>query len=164
MALVTDGWWLTVEFIDNGANRTTRTIQMRAADYATATTDAATIIAALEQASDAVLTSYAVRERFVEDNLLLPGVGVQIENIALMQMEITGNPLKTATFAVPAPNPAVFVSTSGANANVIDTASATITPTYNLFENTGGVAYISDGETATDFLGGKRIHRKSRRG
>lgn len=163
MALTSAGFWLSVTLVDNGNNETTKRYQLNSADADAAATDSATVLAALAGVTDAVVRSYFFYENFVEGSFAFPAAGVQIENQALLDFNIVGHPEKTATLTIPAPKPAIFVDTSGAGANVVDTSDAALITYRDLFR-TGGVAYISDGEVANSLVRGRRIHRHSLRG
>lgn len=163
MALVSNGFWLSVTLRDNGGNETTRRYQLSSADATAAGTDSATILAALGAVTDAVIVSWFNYQMFVEDAFAYPGSGVEIENLALLAFDIVDHPEKTATLTIPAPAPAIFVATSGAGANIVNTSNAAVIAYGALFQ-TGGEALISDGEVAQTLVSGKRIHRKSSRG
>lgn len=163
MALVSNGFWLSVTLRDNGGNDTTRTYQLTSADDAASVTDANTIIAALNAVTDAVIVAWHSYEGLVEDAFAYPASGVEVENLALLDFDIVDHPEKSATLTIPAPAPAIFVATSGGGANIVNTANAAVMAYAALFQ-TGGEAYISDGEVAQNLVAGRRIHRKSRRG
>lgn len=163
MALVTNGWWLFVALKDNGGNETTRQYALTGADAAEAALDRTAILAALTNVTDAVIVSYYVYERFVNDAFAYPPSGVEIEDLALLDFDIVDHPEKSATLTIPAPKPAIFNATSGPGANIVNTGNAAVIAYAALFK-TGGSATISDGETADTLIGGKRIHRKSSRG
>jgi len=163
MSLTANGFTLSVELIDNGANVTQRSYKLTSADIDAALTDAGTIISALNAVTDAVVKGYHVASDFVEAALTLPGEGVQIENQALVDLSITGHPEKAATYTIPAPNIGIMVGSSGPDANVVDGADSALAAYTALFQ-ADGQATISDGEVALSFLRGKRIHRKSSRG
>jgi hypothetical protein len=163
LALTSVGWWLSVSLKDNAGDETTQTYQLVSADAAAAATDTADIIAALNGVTDAVIFSYQFYERFVEDAFAYPASGVELQNMALLDFDIVDHPEKTATRTVPAASPGIFNTSSGAGANIIDTADAAVVAYRDVFR-TGGNAYISDGEVAESLVKGRRIHRKSRIG
>jgi len=163
MALVSDGYWLHVSLVDNGGNVTRKSYQLKSADETAAIADAATVMTALGNVTDAAFLGYEICLRFVENAFAYPASGVQIENQALIGLGIENNPLKTATTAIPAPKPAIFAGTSGAAANVVDPADAAVLAYWQLF-NAAGPCYISDGEVAEVYKDGRRIHRKNTRG
>lgn len=168
MALTSTGYWLNVEFVDNGGNRSSKTFQLRQsatdpADYVSALGDATAVVASVVAISDAVVVGYHVSQQFVEDALALPAVGVQIENQALLDFAIDNNPFKSATLTIPAPKIGIFVGTSGVLADTIDVADAALVTFVNQFKS-GGIVYISDGEDAdatAPLKSGRRIHRRS---
>ena len=163
MALVSNGFWLSVTLRDNGGNDTTRTYQLSAADATAAGADTVNILAALNAVTDAVIVSWFNYQRFVEDAFVYPASGVEIENLALLEFDLVDHPEKSATITIPAPAPGIFVSLSGGGANTVDLADAAVIAYAALFQ-TGGEVLISDGEVADTLVAGRRIHRASRRG
>lgn len=167
MALVarTHPFELMVQIADNSGKTTKKTFEMQSADAATAATDAAAILAALNGVTAGVVKSYSINQVFVENALVLPASGVENENQALLSIRLASDPTKYATFAIPAADPAIFVSASGAGANVVDTGNAQVNALVGLF-TTGNESYLSDGEladAALDFSGHRR-HVASRTG
>lgn len=167
MALSSQGFVLTVTLVDNGGNTSNLTFNLTAATFTDAGTDAATILAALANVTDAVVKAYNVGERFKEDALSLPGTGVQVENTAVLSALITGEVDKWARIVIPAPKPAIFVGLSGAAANQVDPTDTEVQAYVALYDATGE-ATVSDGETvqapSASTLKGKRVHRGSRHG
>lgn len=164
MALTSQGFVLSVQLVDNGANVTTKEYNLDSANYADAVTDAATVLAALDPVTLAVVKSYSIRESYTEDALTLPGVAVQIENKARIVIGIDGEPNKKWTHDIPAPNTSLFIDISGPGANIVDTAEASLVTYMELFEATGPVT-VSDGERVeAPILSGKRVHSRSNRG
>lgn len=153
---------MTINFVDTGANVTTKRFQMTAADYATAVTDAAAAIAEWESVTDAEIEAYTIQEVFTEDSPVLPAA-VEIENQALITVGIVGEPLKSATLTIPAPSVGIMTSTVGDGYNTVDVSDADFVAWLAMF-STGGLFLISDGEVAGGSPKGRRIHRKSRRG
>lgn len=168
MALVTAGFELSVVIIDNGANTSTLRYDLDAVDHATATTDAATILGELNAMTAGVVKGYSIVERYIEDALVLPASGVEVEERAIITVQLNSSPLKKATLVIPAPETSIFVSTSGPQANVVDVANASVIDYVGLFTVTGGVATVSDGEKVKDspghILNGRKTHRASSRG
>lgn len=165
MAFASAGWKMFVTIRDNGGNDTTKSYELTSADATAAATDSAAVLAALAGVTDGLLVDYGVYEKMVEASPSLPASGVQIEDLALLEFDITGNPTKKATHTIPAPKPGIFQTTSGAGANIVDTADTALVTYRDLFRAGGtGECYLSDGETANSLIKGRRIHRKSRRG
>lgn len=160
MALVEDGYTLHVTLVDNGGNQTSKRYELNSADMTEATADAATIMTALGNMTDAAFLGYEICLRFVENAFAYPPAGVQIENQALIVLGLADNPLKSATITVPAPKQGIFVGTSGEAANIVDAADAAVAAYWALFTATG-VATVSDGEVAEVYKSGRRIHRKN---
>jgi len=165
MALVSDGFVLEVTLIDNGANTTTRSFELKATTAGTAASDSATILAGLADVSDGVVSSYSIRETFVNDALSLPtSQAVQAEVSASMTCFIADAGGKKANYRIPMPKTALFNGTIGKNANTVDTANTAVLAFHALYHPSTGVAYLSDGESAGGLIDGIRVSRKSRQG
>lgn len=167
MALVSQGWWMEVIFVDNGGNQTSRSYQMQAADATAAAADAATMLAELGAITNAVIAGYSYAERFAETALTLPGSGVQVEDTALVNLRLTTG-LKTATQSIPAPVAGIFMGTSEEGADTVDITDADLLAFTNLFRasGSGGKFYLSDGENVkatAHVISGRRVHRRSHR-
>lgn len=165
MALVAGGFELFVTLVDNNANTSTLSYQLTAENYADAVTDSATVIAALNAVTEAAIKSYNISSRYVENALVLPLAGVQVENRATVVVQLASSPLKRASFHIPAPDPALFMGTSGEPSRIVDTTNTDLRAYSGLFQATG-VATISDGEVvgvypAGGIIRGKRTHRAS---
>ena len=160
---------VTLSLVDMGLNPTSRTVEMTmtpATDTVQDLVDRALgLWSAIDPISIAALTDTAVTIHNRERALVVPAAG-NVEENAEISMTIAGQPNKRATFAIPAPATALFVATSGANANVVDTGNASLGVLQSLF-TTGAEFYLSDGEqvaAGVTNMRGKRVHRKSRRG
>lgn len=145
MALVTDGFELTVSLIDTSGSVSTLSYQLTSADYATALTDAGTIITALDDVTNSTVSNYRVVERFVENAFTLPA---NAENAIKAEINafIDGEGTKKATFRIPAPANAIFVAANGEGYNIVDTSNAEVLAYTGIFEVGTGEASISDGE------------------
>jgi len=163
MSLDSNGWWLRCSLADNGANITTKRYQLTSATAAEAATDVAAIIAALNAITDAVMVSYAYGEEFVESAVSYPAAGIENENQASITALLTTGGGKKANFKIPAPVIGIFVAASGSSANVVDISDTDLGTYAALFES-GGEAYISDGEILDSLMSGKRISAKSNNG
>lgn len=166
MAFVSGGWKLAVTLMDNGGGTTSKSYDLTAADSTEAAAAETAIIARLQAVTDCTLISYQTYEQFINDSPVFPSVGVQKENQALLVFDIVGDPLKKATHSIPAPKQAIFVSASGANADVVDTGDNDVMEYRKIFQavSGGGFAYISDGEVANTLLSGRRRHVRNSRG
>lgn len=163
MAIAAAGFKGTMTIVDNGRNSTTKTYSLTAATVAEALTDMAAAVAAFAAVSDAAIVGYTVQAVFEEGALSLPASGVQLEDLALITTSIVGQPLKTASFTIPAPKVTIFLGTSEEAADIVDVNDAALDTYFSLFQ-TNGVATISDGEAAQTIRSGRRIHRGSRKG
>jgi hypothetical protein len=163
MALVSDGWQLTVNLVDTGANPTTRSYDLTSADATAAATDAAAVMAALDAVTDCGIAGYTLGEKFVESALTYPAAA-EVENCAEISAKIIGFPNKSATLTIPGPNVGIFTGTSGPSFNVVDIADAALQTYLQLFDGSGP-CLISDGESiVVSSAVGRRIHKKSRKG
>jgi hypothetical protein len=115
--------------------------------------------------SDSVLSSYAYKQVFVEDALVLPA-SAENNNQAILTGKITGDPLDSGTVTIPAIKASLMVSASGKGYDVVDTGDAVVNAFVELFDPnalpTAGPWTISDGETwVTATVIGKRRNTKS---
>lgn len=161
MALVSNGFWLDVELVDYAGNRTSKRYQMTAADYATAITDVAIVMPAIINMTDAVIASYSVQERYVENALSLPATVNPVSVRAVMTAFIDDAGDKKASFDVPSPKIGIFQAAIGAGADLVDTTDASVLAYKGLFD-TGEQLFISDGETLGGLIGGVRTTVKRR--
>ena len=168
MALTSNGFELHVTLMDSGLNTSNLTYVLLAADYATAVIDSGTIIAALTAVTQAEIKAYSILERFIEDNIAVPVTNVNVENQALIVLQLASSPLKKASIKIPAPVPGIFLATTGEGSNVIDVLDTDLNTYVDTWQETPGVATLSDGEQVADgldaLLRGHRIHRQSSRG
>lgn len=165
MAITSVGFELTVTLVDSsGVNTANKTYELVAADAAAAATASATIMAALAGVTDAAIKGYSIAERFAETGTFTLPADAEIENQAMLVGRVDGNPFKKWTTTIPAPKIGIFVSSTGANRNVVDLLDAAVVAYRDLFQAPGNVATISDGETLDVLESGKRVHRHSSRG
>ena len=168
MALVSNGFWLTITIADNGDNRGTLEFQGDPAvlvDFATALTQSAALIEDLQNLIQGTIVGYSVQERFFEDALVLPASNVELENKASITYAIAGTN-KKGNLKLPTPTPVagvVFQAASGAAANQVAVTSTFLSDYFDNFRAGGGFL-ISDGEKAGDILVGKRISAKNNNG
>lgn len=165
MALVGGGFGMTVSFLDNGMNQVTREYLMDPdiVTYTDAAAEAVAMIPKVAAVSDASLPQYRVFQIFSENALTIPGSGVQVENQASITALLTTPGNKQANINIPAPKPAIFVSTSGKQANIVDTENPALVAFTDSFKVAGKFT-ISDGEEITRLVDGKRVHKKSNKG
>lgn len=161
MALVSDGFWIDFELVDYAGNRTSKRYKMTAADYDTAVTDAAIVAPALINMTDAVIASYSIQERYVQDALSLPATVNPVSVRAVMTAFINDAGDKKASFDVPSPRIGIFQAALGAGADLVDTTDAAVLAYKALFD-VGEQLYISDGESLGGLIGGVRTTTKRR--
>jgi len=161
MALVSQGWWLSVTLADKGANQSTLTYQLRAADEIAAQAAATAIRAALNAITDSVEVAYAVSNRYEEETIVYPAAAENEDKASLTVLLTGGN--KKANLKIPAPVIGIFQSATGPGANIVDIENALVVAYTDLFKLAGS-AYISDGEDLNIPLSGKRISAKSNKG
>lgn len=161
MALVSGGFFLEVGLVDYGGNQTSKRYEMTAADYDTAITDLPIVMPALINMTDAVIASYSVQERYVEDALSLPATVNPVSVKAVMTAYINDAGDKKASFDVPSPKIGIFQTAIGAGADIVDAADAAVIAYVSLFQ-TGGQLLISDGEVMGGFIGGIRTSQTRR--
>jgi len=163
MAFVTGGFEAVFELVDNGGDVTTKRYALTSTDAEGADTDTASIKAALLNVTDLVIKRFYNYELQVNDAFSYPASGVELQNQALLDMSIAGEPLKTATLTIPGPKAAIFVGSAGPSAEVVDPADAAVIAFVALFQ-ADGECTLSDGETAGGLIQGRRIHRRSNAG
>lgn len=163
MALAHAWYELTVSLGDNGANITTKRYRLRSADIATAVTDAAIVVAALDAVTNAVIVGYRISDVFHEGTVVYPAAGIENEDKASISVLLTTGGGKKANLKIPAPVIGIFNGATGAAANVVDTSDTDLNTYLDLFA-TGGEAYISDGEDYDSVQSGKRISAGSLNG
>lgn len=173
MALVSDGFYVYVSLVDSGANTSTLSYQLVAADAAAAALAAGTILTNVAAVTNAAIKGYTIVERYIENALALPGAGVHVEDRASVVVQLASSPLKSSTIVIPAPEIDLFLTTQGDGSNIIDvSANNTDLRAYVAMFNDGGagIATISDGEQVdasasnTGIKRGTRTHRGSSRG
>lgn len=166
MARVFQAWEYVMNFVDTGGQQASVRVELRADDAAdmAAVEGAATAIrAAYVGASDGTLVSDSLRKVWVEDSISLP-TDAQREEKAVISLAIEGKPLDTARVTVPMPKTALFVAPTGPNSDYVDSSKAEVIALMSLYQTSGGVAQISDGDTVSDtapFKGGFRKHYAS---
>ena len=168
MPFLAGNFGVTVSFIDNGGNQVSRDYDMDPAtvtDFTEALAAAGAILTDIIAFTDAALPQYRIYRKYEETALVLPASGVQVENTASMTLLIAGSGSEKANLNMPAPKAATFVSSSGPQANVLNTGNAVVTAFVdNFLPDPTGSFTISDGEKAARILNGKRVHKKSSKG
>jgi len=163
MAFVLQNFIFTIAFADNSGAVSTRTYETQDTDLAAVTAlldDWATTFAAV---TDAEIVSYSLTQRWIEDTVVLPAIGVQNENQAIVSAKILGDPTESAVITLPAPKSGVFVGQSGPSADVVNIAAQIVINWLGLFLD-GGAFYVSDGENPVAPFSGRRRHVKNSAG
>lgn len=147
----------SITLAGNG-NKTSKKYVLQGADYATARANADAVKSALGNVTGAVIQSDRLTE-VTKISSNFAGAGVQVENIASLAVKTVAD--KSAVAFIPAPVDSIFIGSSGDTANIVDIADADLVAYFNaLSANT----LLSDGEIPNTLVGGKRIHRKSKKG
>jgi hypothetical protein len=164
MALVSAGFEASVVLVDTGGNKATRTFELTAATNAEALTDMATIVGLYQALTNAVVESYRVAEKFIEDAFNYPIGNVNVEELASVVVGVTDKPDDPHTIKIPAPKDLLFVAATGKSRNTVDVTVAALLAFMATY-NPGSNATFSDGDTWDGLIhSGKRIHRGSRLG
>ncbi len=161
MALVSNGFQLSVSLVDYGGNQTSKLYEMTAPDYDTAILDLAIIMPALINMTDAVISAYSVSQRYVENALSLPTVVNPVSVKAVLTAYINDAGDKKASFDVPSPKIGIFQTAVGAGADIVDTTDAAVLAYKALFDD-GEQLFISDGESLGGLIGGIRTSQTRR--
>lgn len=165
MALVTQGWELSITVADNGANNSTLSWEANVAvvtDLATAQAARDALVTDLLAISDSIIVGTRLSEVQYEDAVAYPAAGVENENKASITYLIQDTNEK-GNLQIPAPKIGAFVNTSGPSANIVNVAAAIVTAYCDNFRTTGGW-YVSDGQSLQTVLKGKRISAKNNNG
>lgn len=163
MALVANGYGLSISLVDNGGNVSTLKYDLTSADHAAALVDGAAIVSALAAITNAVISQWVIHTRYAEDAFAYPAAGVENEDKASITVLLDGLGNKKANVKIPAPVIGIFTAATGLGANIVDISDTDLLTYLAIFED-GGEAYISDGETMDMPLTGKRISAKSNYG
>jgi len=165
MAFVASNFGVTVSYMDGGSNVVTREYLMDddIATYEDAEIAATEILADIVPATDAAIPEYRVFQVKREGSLVIPAATVQVENCASMTLLLSTPGNKKANLNLPAPKIALFVGTTGPQSNIVNMGATVVT---NFTDNflAAGKFTISDGETISRGLSGKRVHKKSSKG
>lgn len=158
MAITASGrWYVTFDLMEASLKKTEKRYEVVAADYAAAVIAAADILAKLEAVTDMEVLGYHFYEVYEESTPVTPAAGTQKENQALLTFRDSSSPMRTFSHSIPAPKQGIFVSATGANSDTVDLADADVIAYAAMFAF-GGVALLSDGETADQLEKGKRRH------
>lgn len=169
MAFTGANYFVNIDFVDSGLNRTRKRVQLIAASMTDALANAAVVVPLFVAVSDDYIVGYTVEQEFTNDAAGYPPTAATAENQtrALLTVALTTIP-KKAALEFPAPKDAIFGAAGTANYNIVDTSNAAVKALVNAF-NAGQAAYISDGENTLNtgsggLVAGRRVHRGSSSG
>ena len=156
-------------FMDSGGNKTNRRLEVDGGLAGVELAGNVTAeIAVLRALTDCNVTRYTIEEVWVNDDQSYPAGNVNVEEqeTVTMRLETAG---KGASFSIPGPKDANFVSSSGPNKNIgKDTSYTPMDNFIKSFVAESGYVRISDGEqtlTSPDvFVKARRTHRGSTSG
>lgn len=166
MALVSNGWQISVALTDLGANVSKVTFYGPFATAAEAETGRAALATALNAVTKSLISQMVVSEVFLEDTAVVGTGENENQAIVVCRLDPIANG-KTVNVRIINPEDTLFVAASGAGYNEIDPNDAALLAYLELFTVTDGSFTLSDGESladATIVKYGKRIHRGSRNG
>jgi len=135
---------------------------------------ASDLFTAIEAIRDNLVTAYdlitdaLISDTFIvvteKESLILPAADCNIFELASIVGNLSGGEGKKATIQIPAPEDGIFVGASGPDLNKVDTSDIQLNDFTSMYELTGAVFTLSDGENLDDttpLSAGKRISRKS---
>lgn len=160
---------ITFDLVDSLGKHTTRTVEM--SNGAPGTETISEIVARavafwteFDPLTLSALANMSVTLNYRQSELIVPGAGINADN-AEVGLPLVSRPNVYGTFAIPSPASAIFVASTGTNANNVDPTDADVQAFMALFGATGGF-FISDREHMIDWddalFKGKRVQRRSR--
>jgi hypothetical protein len=142
MALVADGFAMTVTLQDTQGDTVTKRYALRGADAAAAAADGVAIRTALAAVSESQIIGYSVGEVFIEN---APAFPADADNSIKARVSWRKTNARAASFDIPSPVEGIFVGTTGQANNTVDMTDAALLAYAALFYSTGN-AFISDDE------------------
>lgn len=164
MALVADGFVMTVTLQDTQGDTVTKRYQLRAADATAAAADGVIIRGVLAAVTASQIIGYSINENFIEN---APAFPANADNSIKARLSWRKQDARPATFDIPAPVVGIFQAATGPGNNIVDMTDADLLAYAAIFYSTGQ-AFISDGESLVvgSGLDGQRVSvvkRKRRR-
>jgi len=163
MAQVLQGYFLNTVWQDGQRDKTHRRIMLDVADMDAAEIAAPLVVGYIAACTDAICISYTISMVYENDDVTL-AAGADVSQGAEIVMALADRPMKSASFNIPAPKAAIFGAAGTANANVVLTpsVSAAVKAVQDMFDDTPGSCFISDGEHIAEdgFVRGYRTPRK----
>jgi len=152
-------WVYTISCVGSNGKPKNLNYQMTASDYATAATDAATILAAFQAVSAANVAK--TRLSYVTEYPVSLPSGVDTAIVATLSGKILSTQ-KPVVVSWPAPKDALRLGTEGDEYNELDLSDTDVEAYWDLF-NSGAECTISDGEhTAVSPRASQIISKSSR--
>jgi hypothetical protein len=151
-----------VTLIDAGGNTANRTYALQATAYADAKTAFSTILAALNNLTDAVIRKSSLVEddpSGVDQPTVLPVGEVAVEKQASFTASLVDKPQSYA-FSVPAPVN-IWLANSGPLHNQVDLSNTDVDEYIQAITN---ATFVSDGDEIDTVIKGLRTHRGSTKG
>lgn len=166
MALVAGKWKMSIDLVDGTGKITTASRELRATDFTEASAAAAAHLVLLQATTGDKVVAYTVGQSWEENAIgALPAVTYLNSVQAVISAAILDQPNKFASLQIPAPQIAVFVGSSGRNANIVD-VNAPIVANYLADFTEAGHCYISDHESLDPVFNasGERVTKYRRLG
>lgn len=156
MALVEQGWNLSVNLLGTDNRTVTRQYELRKTVYADLGADITAILEKLADVTNAAITGYTLSQRWFDETITTPGLGVGdspalLTDVAQITVRLVDG--TAATITVPAPEIGIFQSAGGAGRNIVQIDDTKVTDYVGLFQETGGLCNLSDGEQVKDGAG-----------
>ncbi len=153
---------LSVVLYASNGKHITKNYDLQSPDHATALTDAGQIITDLKTVSAGAVASYKLHTNFEDDNFSLPtSDDAEWGEAAMISGKILDHPLKSYTVQIPFPKITLFEDTTGEGRDIVNTrfSDTATTHLYGYLANfqTGGTAFVSDGELAETVTKGVRL-------
>jgi hypothetical protein len=160
MALVDQGYEVSVMLQDLQGDTITKTYELQAATEALALTAIGTILTALDINSNCAILGYNLLRKTRESAPAF-GTGDGSVKARLSARKTNG---EVASVDIPAPVESIFTAASGPGNNIVDMTNVNIIAYLDLFES-GNQAFISDGEFLADASGidGQRVTVRKRK-
>jgi len=172
MALTAAYWRLSMTFIDRANKPAVRRYRLVATDDAGDATDvlsqAATVIANFQAVSDCIVKEYQVEKLFLDDSVTIPSTATALSTVvAQVTGKIRTQPNESGVFDWPGPKDAIFISSSGPDADKVNMAFSTVDAVADMFDLGGSnLLLISDGEqlNRATMQGVRATKKRTRRG
>jgi len=170
MAWVLQAVWFNITQVDSGGNEKKLRYEMTPqVDWAAYEAAALAALAHIEEVSAASTVKYSLDKVYSNDALALPAAGVQLEASAVLTGYDSADPLKKHTARIYAPETDVFLATTGAGANIVNTEHVHVQEFWDMFDSSGGELCLSDGEHTKSYaddglISGIRVTRGKRGG